>query len=328
MAHTISAGPVSIHILADEESMGRAAADAAISAGQTALERGQDVSFWLMAAPSAFAFYRAFIDRAASDEKVAALAREADYFQLDDYPISRASDRFPVTFRHLLEERFFGPLQTAVGGVGPVHLLDLTGTEQSDDRVMGAYRDHLLSVLDDPGSVVVQVKGIGMDGHWAFHGAETPIDAPADIIRVPMGEANRHQQMIDWPEYFRRIEEIPEHAVTCTVELLLQADVIVDVVPQAEKEYAVLACYGDSTVSPAVPSSALKRHQTSASYLTEAAARALVELRALRENDCAARLAADTVSRLRTLWQDSKDPERTARNVGTMKAVLGDLGFV
>ena len=120
---------------------------------------------------------------------------------------------------------------------------------------MGEYRDRLLSVLDDPGSVVVQVKGIGMDGHWAFHGSETPIDASADIIRVPMGEANRHQQMIDWPEYFRRIEEIPEHAVTCTVELLLKADVIVDVVPQAEKEYAVLACYGDSTVSPAVPSS-------------------------------------------------------------------------
>jgi len=325
---SITAGSVTVNVLGDAAEAGRAASAAVIAEALRARSQGKKVALWLMAAPSAFEFYRAFTESAEGDNEVADLAKTATYYQFDDYPISRESDRFPVTFRSLLENRFVAPVRRAAGGIGTFNYLELTGDEKRDNTVMGEYRDLLLHSLRDPSTEVIQVKGIGMDGHWAFHGAETPLNTQAGIIRVPMGEANRHQQMNDWPQYFRRLEDIPTHAVTCTVALLLMADVIIDIAPQAEKAYSVLACYGTDEILPALPSSALKNHPRASAFVTRDSASALVQLRALREADPDARLPASTVESLKALWLDPDEPGQSERNVASMMQVLAELRLV
>ncbi len=314
---SLMAGTVPVHIHPDERVMGNAAADTVIKAGLAARARANDVVLWTMAAPSAFSFYDALVARAGADPEVADLLGAARFYQFDDYPISRSSDRFPVTFRHLLETRLFEPLRRAIGGIGEVCALDLVGEAAADAELMARYAAALSAELNDPNTTVIEIKGIGMDGHWGFHGAETPLNDPAAFRRVPMKSANIHQQMIDWPAFFPTRESVPEYAVTANIELFLKADLIVDIVPQAEKEYAVLACYGTEAVHPAIPSSAIKTHPHALSHVTAAAARSLIAVR----NGDAPRLDPDTVIRLEALW-DSEDDR------AMMNAVLADLSLI
>lgn len=318
------AGRVRITVARDEAEMGNRAAAEAARAAKAAAASGKKVAFWLMAAPSGFAFYEAFLARTREDPGLAAAARSARYFQFDDYPIGRGDPRFPVTFRHLLESRFLGPLEKSVGPLEGKRLLELRGDE-GDEAVLEGYRESLLEVLEDEAWYVIEVKGIGMDGHWGFHGAETPLNSPPGLIRVPMSPLNVQQQLLDWPRYFRSAADVPSVAVTANVGLFLKADRILDLVPQGTKEFAVLACYGPDPVSPRVPSSALKTHPDADSYLTELSAGALLEYR--RRGTPESPVSEETLERLKGAWRSPGDPERERRNIEemmeTLKAVFG-----
>ena len=229
-------------------------------------------------------------------------------------------------FHHLLETRFYAPLESAVGRLGGtdggIHPLELVGKEEEDHRRCTVYAADLKSYLEDPGICVIQVKGTGMDGHWGFHGTETPLDAPPSIVPVAINPASRRQQMIDWPKFFPREEDVPRYAVTSTVALFLKADHIIDIVPQPQKEFAVLACYGDGEVHPALPSSALKGHSSAQSFLTADSAGALLEFRELKKHSQQARLPAGTIQRLESYWTDGASPIEAANNIREMRAVL------
>lgn len=324
----IKSGTVELIIAADDAEAGRLAAEAVIESGLSAVQRGLKPAFWLMAAPSAFTFYQAFVDMSRTDSRIVAMVREADWFQFDDYPISRKNPLFPVTFRHLLETRFYSPLEHNMGHIGNVHSLELTGREADDIKVMSNYAEELMSVLEDPERYVIQVKGIGMDGHWGFHGSETALDAEPGLIRVAINPANRRQQMIDWPEFFPEEELVPGYAVTCTAALFQKADQIVDIVPQAQKEYAVLACYGDDTVLPSLPSSALKTHSNASSFLTQASAKALLEYRESLELNKEAVLSTGTTERLRSYWKDDKNVDDARANTLEMEKILRKLKMI
>ncbi len=316
---TLRSGQMIVHIHPDETSMGAAAAESAIQSGLNAKAEGKRVVFWLMAAPSGFTFYDAFVGRVRSDSAAAELVRNARFYQFDDYPIPRGSERFPVTFRHLLETRLFDPIRTAAGGIGSVNPLELTGDGTKDSEVVQRYTEFLADELSATESVVIEVKGIGMDGHWGFHGAETPLEDPPGLMRVPVSSANIRQQMIDWPDYFPSVDSVPKYAVTANVGLFMQADHIIDVVPQAEKEYAILACYGNDQTHPAVPSSAAKEHPAAESHIASPAARALFEVRGIDgQAQARNRLPRESVERLKRLWHTPED-------VDAMLRVLRDL---
>ncbi len=324
---TLKAGTVTVSIAADADEMGREAARVAASELKEKAAQGHDVVLWLMAAPSGFTFYEQFVALAQKDAGLCAVLRKTRFFQFDDYPVGRRSPMFPVTFRHLLETRMYEPLRRACGEIGPVHPLELDGSEKDRD-VIAAYRDTLLGVLDDPGAFVVQMKGIGMDGHWGFHGAETPLDAEPDIMMVPMGEQNVHQQMIDCPDYFRTPGDVPKYAVTCNVSLFMKADIIIDLVPQPTKDFAVLATYGTDAVCPEVPSSALKTHPRALAFVTRASARALTEYREGTRKDPRFRLPGPVLERLDRLWDDPVRPDIARTNRERMREVLAHCGFL
>ena len=316
-------GPVTVTVVRNEAAMGRLTAQHIIQRLRQQAAAGKPLVLWLMAAPSAFAFYRQLIHAAAADPALQTLLRNTDFFQFDDYPIPRQSPQFAATFRHLLEQHLYRPLTKVCGPLPKVHPLELTGAA-SDADVRAAYRDALLQ-RKEQGAYLLQLKGIGMDGHWGFHGAETPLTGEPDMITVPMNSQNIRQQMLDWPDLFPTPQDVPPVACTFNVGMFLLADELVDNVPQASKAYSVLATYGTETVLNEVPSSAIKQHPCARAYLTEAAARVLLELRAAREADPQARLSTRAGEQLRALWRDERDPQAESQNIAVMERVLRKL---
>jgi hypothetical protein len=80
-----------------------------------------------MAASSAFAWYDAFVEDCCTDDEFVSIVAQTEFFQFDDYPISRTDPQFPVTLRHLLEIRFFDRLGPARPPEEHIHKLELTG---------------------------------------------------------------------------------------------------------------------------------------------------------------------------------------------------------
>lgn len=297
-----------ICVTENETAMGQAAQGVVRDRAKKASDEGKHVVFWVMAAPSGFAWYDAFIRDCEQDAEFAEIVGRSEFFQFDDYPIGRNDRRFPVTFRNLLEQRLYGRLGAAAPSADHIHRLELDGTA-ADDVLLRRYGESLFKLLDDPGVHVIEVKGIGMDGHWGFHGRETPLDHPAEMFWVPINRQNRIQQTLDWPEYFPDVEAVPDSAATAAVGMFLKAQTIVDLVPQRSKLFSVLAAYGTDEVLGDIPSSALKGHNDSHSFLTEAAAEALVEFRSKGSLSAATREALDGI------WKDDGESREWARSV-------------
>jgi len=327
MMKELTAGKVKIYVERDESAMGRRAADMMAAQLLAAAARGRKPVRWLMAAPSGFSFYEAFVECCRRDRELAGLMKQTQFFQFDDYPVGRADPKFPITFRALLEGRFFAPLQEVCGRLDGIRLMELTG-RSDDERIAAAYADSLLRLLEDEGCFVAQLKGIGMDGHWGFHGSETPLEEAPKIIKVPMKGQNIHQQKLDWPQYFKTDADVPSHAYSFTVSAFAKADCIVDVVPQGSKMFAVLAVYGSDAVLNDVPTSALKQHANAVAVLPEKTAENLCEYRESLTRSGSGKLTPSMHERLAALWREPGNPAVEKENVAAMDRVLRKLGFL
>ncbi len=245
----------------------------AASAHRLALEtirlaQSQDrVGFLVMAAPSAFPFYSAFVRLASQSETLRDALAHTDFFQFDDYPLPASH---PATFRHLLDTHFYSPLRELAPRI-TVHPLNVDAP--SPARVCAEYTRLVLDAGPD-----LQLKGVGENGHWGFHEPGIPLDAPPAYIRVETSEENVAQQLRDHPALFRARGEVPRDAYTANVPLFLRTRVCIeDNVPQPSKAFALLAGYATPAIEAAVPTSALKRHANATVRTTEAAAWALVK---------------------------------------------------
>ena len=318
-----SAG-VDLFIYRDAETAAAAAVEKTAAAACREAARGKTICFWLMAAPSGFAFYRAFLDKVREDRLFAEAAAAAVFFQFDDYPIGRDDPAFRVTFRSLLEKHLIGPLETVLGKKPRIEFLELTGGP-ADREIAENYTESLRRRLDDPGVFVIEIKGIGMDGHWGFHDGTVPLTASPSVMHAALHSQNIHQQMIDWPEYFGSIEDVPASAYTANTALFLMADLIIDVVPQSSKRYSVLAAYGTDAVVNSIPSSAIKRHTNAAAYLTEEAASVLLSFREGKRTG-RGKLTANELDELKAVWAGTEKYYND--NVETMLSVLKELHLV
>jgi 6-phosphogluconolactonase/glucosamine-6-phosphate isomerase/deaminase len=327
MIKELSAGKVKIHIERDDAAMGKRTAETAAAELKSAVAAGKKPVLWLMAAPSGFAFYTAFTDLCRTDKELAMLMKKTQFFQFDDYPVGRGDPKFPITFRALLETYFFTPLVEICGPLNSIHLMELTGKD-GDDKIAAAYGDKLLRLLVDNSYFVLQIKGIGMDGHWGFHGSETPLDETPKIIKVPMKGQNIHQQKLDWPGYFKTDEDIPKYAYSFTVSAFMKADFIIDNVPQGSKIFSVLAAYGDDTVLNEIPSSALKDHPKAVAVLTEKSAEILAEYREALVQTGSPKISRSMHERLSAIWKEPGNPAAERENTETMNRVLRKLGFL
>jgi len=324
--HIIYSGTVKVNIVKNGSLMGKMTVDHITKVIKEKYVQDKIIVLWLMAAPSGFPFYQALIERVERDRFLREIIKKTHFFQFDDYPISRNSKKFSVTFRCLLENELFKPLRNLCGELPYIHLLELTGTDK-DKEISIAYQEELLN-LREKNSYIIQLKGIGMDGHWGFHGSETLLEMPPAMISVPMNKQNIQQQRIDWPKFFPRAEDVPKTAYTFNVNMFLLADEIIDNVPQPTKEYAVLATYGTDDIINEIPSSAIKKHHNAQAYITEEASRALIEFREGKDNNKDYKLSNATLNRLRDLWKDDTNQLYSPQNIKIMKEVLRKLNMI
>lgn len=327
MYHELKAGKVDVFIEKGEAAMGERTAAMAAQEILDAAAAGKRTALWLMAAPSGFAFYKAFIEQCRQNSDLAAVIRKTHFFQFDDYPIGRKDPKFPITFRSLLETYFFGPLAEVCGSLDHIELMELEGGAE-DDQIAQNYAQRILAFLEEEDAFFLQIKGIGMDGHWGFHGSETPLDQAPGIIKVPMKGQNIHQQKLDWPQYFKTDEDVPKHAYSFTVSAFMKAHRIIDNVPQASKQYSVLAVYGDDAVLNDIPSSALKKHENAAAVLTRDAAAILAEYRQALTQTGSPKISRAMQERLNALWDNPANPAAAEENRAAMNGVLTKLGFI
>lgn len=305
----IPAGGVQVAVYGTAEEMGRASA-VALAARQVELvrERGE-TSLQLMAAPSAFPFYEAYIRLAHLSPDLQKAIGKTDYFQFDDYPLPA---HHQASFRFLLMKYLFGYLED---WYDPARINLFEPDIMGPEKACATYTEKLLAAGPD-----LMLKGQGEDGHWGFHQPGTPIDGEPAMIAIEMNEMNITQQMRDHPNIFHTRADVPQVAYTANVPLFMRTrERIEDNVPQGAKAYAVLAAYANDAIDACCPSSALKSHPQAVARTTTAAAWALVEYREKGTLDAAA------MARLDDIWETPGDPQATQSKKEFMRQSLATL---
>ena len=249
--------------------MGAASAEA-LADIQVTLASAQDtVGFLIMAAPSAYGFYEAYLERASESRALQEALSRTHFFQFDDYPLPA---EHPATFRYLLNTCFY----TRLSQWCPFeNMHPLSVDLDNPDAVSAAYTEKVLAQGLD-----IQLKGVGENGHWGFHEPGVPLDDDPRYMAVALSEENAQQQLRDHPDMFHSREEVPTAAYTANVALFMKTrHRIEDNIPQPAKGFALVAGYGNDKVDACVPTSMLKQHDNAVVRTTSAAARELIEFR-------------------------------------------------
>lgn len=164
-------------------------------------------------------------------------------FHLDEYIGLPKSH--PASFRRYLHERLINLVHPA-----HIHLID---GNTGDPEAECARLAYLLKNT----RVDVAFVGIGENAHLAFNDPPADFDTAAPFIVVQMNEACRTQQVNEG--WFHSVDEVPEKAITVSINQILKANSIICVVPGERKAQAV-KCAFRGPVSPSCPASILRTH--------------------------------------------------------------------
>lgn len=107
--------------------------------------------------------------------------------------------------------------------------------------------------------------GVGENGHLAFN--DPPVADFSDSLTakiVALDDVCRQQQVNDG--CFATLNDVPTHAITLTMSLILQTPRAITVVPTALKAEAIKRALHD-TISTACPAGALRMHKGASLYL-------------------------------------------------------------
>lgn len=267
--HEFETGGVKINVYGSPAEMGLASALSIASAQCQLVAESGTTSMIIMAAPSAYPFYEAYVRLVRCSADLQRALRATHLFQFDDYPLPV---HHPASFRFLILRRFIMPLSPYYDPA-KVHLLEADSLEPKSACL--SYGQMILEHGPD-----LQLKGLGENGHWGFHEPDVPLDGEPCFMKVRLREDNVAQQMRDHPGLFDSPDAVPREAYTANVSLFLRTrHLIEENVPQASKAFALLAAYGSDVADACVPSSALKKHSSAVVRTTTSAAWALLEYR-------------------------------------------------
>ena len=237
-----------IRIFADQNSLGRAAAEQAGGSLRATLCREGIAR--LVAATGASQFE--FLDALTSMEGID--WSRVELFHLDEYvglPVTH-----PASFRKYLFERLINKT-----GITRHHLLDGEGDPL-------AALQHIGEELSAK-PVHLAFAGIGENGHLAFNDPPADFESEEPYLLVELDEACRQQQVNEG--WFARLSDVPTTAISMSISQILRAREIIAVVPDARKAKAVQACF-EGEVSPLAPASILRQHRNATIYLDGASA--------------------------------------------------------
>lgn len=170
-------------------------------------------------------------------------------FHLDEYiglPISH-----PASFRKYLKERF----------VSKVPLKAFYYIDGESDVSLECARLNK-AIAECP--IDVAFVGIGENGHLAFNDPPADFEIEDPYIEVNLDEKCRLQQLGEG--WFKSFEEIPEKAISMSIQQILKSEYIICSVPDKRKADAVQKVIRGE-VTPQVPASILKNHRNTFLYL-------------------------------------------------------------
>jgi glucosamine-6-phosphate deaminase len=241
-----------LKVFEDKVTLGRDAAQQAAAAIQKAIDLRGIARIIAATGASQFEFLAALCDIPGTDW------RKVEMFHLDEYvglPIDH-----PASFRKYLLERLIRK-----AGIEKFHLLDAEIDPEETVRKVGAL---LLAAPID-----VAFVGIGENGHLAFNDPPADFSTQDTYLIVQLDQACRMQQVGEG--WFAGISEVPERAISMSIQQILKAREILCVVPDTRKAHAVKACL-EGEVSPMAPASILQTHACVTVFLDTASA-ALLE---------------------------------------------------
>ena len=105
---------------------------------------------------------------------------------------------------------------------------------------------------------------IGENGHLAFNDPPADFDTYDPYIVVELGARARRQQVNEG--WFKRLDDVPTHAITMSVNEILSAKHIIVSCPDQRKAKAVADCFFEY-ISPLYPATALRTADDCSIYL-------------------------------------------------------------
>lgn len=238
-ATLITVRRMEVRILDSRRVMGHQAACQAAERIRAHCARNGVMNVIFAAAPSQDEFYEAL----ASMPNVPWHKIEA--FQLDEY--TGLADSAPQRFGRYLKEHLFDRVP-----IGKVHLIGDRG-RQKPELLCSRYAERLQAV-----ELHLACIGIGENGHIAFNDPGVADFGDKESVRVvELDEECRTQQVNDG--CFRTRKEVPTHAITVTVPLIMSAREIICVVPGTRKALAVERTL-EGPITEDCPASILRRH--------------------------------------------------------------------
>jgi glucosamine-6-phosphate deaminase len=233
-----------LKIFPDKSSLSRAAAEQAANAIRSALTKHGYARIVAATAASQIEFLDALTKASGIDWS------KVEAFHLDEYiglPVTH-----PGSFRKMLLEQLIQKT-----GIHKYHLLD--GDARDPAEVARRVGQKLASFPVD-----IAFLGIGENGHLAFNDPPADFEVEDPYIVVDLDEACRQQQVGE--AWFANISQVPNQALSMSVQQVLKAKEILAVVPDERKARAIKASFAGE-VGPMAPASILRTHPNATVYL-------------------------------------------------------------
>ena len=178
------------------------------------------------------------------------------FFHLDEY--IGLPKTHPASFRRYLQERIVDRIQS-----GAFHFLN-------GDAPDPAAECRRVGELISRETIDAAFVGIGENGHLAFNDPPADFETEEPYLIVELNKACRQQQVGEG--WFETVSDVPEQAISMSIQQILKARQVLCVVPDRRKARAVRDCL-ELEVSPLHPASILQQHARATIYLdTESAA--------------------------------------------------------
>lgn len=224
------------------EQLGAAAAEQATQIIREAIHQNGKARILLSTGASQFTFFEAFVKQDLEWNKV-------EMFHLDEYV--HLPESHPASFIHYLKERFVEhvPMEN-------VHFVSGNGDVEMNIRKLNE------ALSQD--SVDLAMIGIGENSHIAFNDPPADFETEQPYLIVKLDDACKRQQVREG--WFSSLEEVPDEAITMSVQQIMKSKVILSCVPHETKAEAVRRAL-ENGVRPEVPASILKTHPNWTLYL-------------------------------------------------------------
>jgi len=233
-----------IKVYKTKEEMGQAAAAKGAHLIREALKRSGSAAIVVATGASQFEMLSALVRENIDWTRVTA-------FHLDEY--IGIPETHPASFRKYLKERF-------------ADLVPLKAFHYINGEVDSAAEIERLNNVIAPVEIDVAFIGIGENAHLAFNDPPADFKTTEPYIVVNLDQDCRQQQINEG--WFNSLEEMPETAISMTVNHILKSDSIICTVPGERKAMAVKKTL-ENGISEDVPASALKSHHAVFLYLDQ-----------------------------------------------------------